>query len=214
MLTHAPFKISATCRLTAHAVVLNGQRVMQNECVEGANWLSEIYHQSHLDYPKFFKMDNLCKAGFLAAEYLLKNGDFDKENVKEDWGIRLMNRSSSLNDDVHYQHTIQDAENHFPSPALFVYTLANIVTGELCIRHKIGGESSFFVFEKFSAEQLFTLAAHGFMAVPTMNVLLCGWVECDIAGVPDVLLLLLERDVEGIEKNSGIERINNSYYLK
>ena len=142
----------------------------------------------------------------------MENISFDRENVKADWSIRLMNRSSSLNDDTHYQQTIQNPENHFPSPALFVYTLANIVTGELCIRHKIGGESSFFVFEEFSAEKLYTIATHGFLADPNMNVLICGWVEYGIADEPDILLLMLERDAEGIEKDTFIRKINDSYY--
>ena len=35
------------------------------------------------------------------------------------------------------------------SPALFVYTLPNIVIGEICIRHHFKGENAFFVFKQF-----------------------------------------------------------------
>ena len=42
-----------------------------------------------------------------------------------------------------FQETIQHADSYYPSPALFVYTLPNIVTGEIAIRNKYYGETSF-----------------------------------------------------------------------
>lgn len=106
--------------------------------------LSELYHSIAPDYPKFFKMDGLCKVGFLAAELLLR-GLSAKE--KDSIGICLCGRSGSMANDRKYQGTISDSENYYPSPALFVYTLANIVTGEIAIRHGIHGESSFYILD-------------------------------------------------------------------
>ena len=94
--------------------------------------LAQLYRNIGMSYPKFFKMDRLCKAGILGAEMLLKDYDFDHENVKADWGIVLMNSASSLDNDRRYQETIA-TDNYYPSPAVFVYTLANIVTGEIAI---------------------------------------------------------------------------------
>ena len=124
-------------------------------------------------------MDNLCKAGTLAAEILLRDVDFDRETVKPDWAVVLMNSASSLDDDRHYQTTIQDAENYYPSPAVFVYTLANIVTGEIAIRHKIGGESSFYVFPSFSEESEQRIIRQTFEANPELTHIICGWVDYD-----------------------------------
>jgi len=39
-------------------------------------------------------------------------------------------------------------KNFFPSPAVFVYTLPNIVTGEVAIKHKTYGETAFYALEK------------------------------------------------------------------
>ena len=36
------------------------------------SFLKEMYYKLDLDYPKFFKMDNLCKLGFIGAELLCK----------------------------------------------------------------------------------------------------------------------------------------------
>ena len=123
-------------------------------------------------------MDRLCKAGILGAEQLLKDYDFDHENVKTDWGIILMNAASSLDNDRHYQETIS-ADNYYPSPAVFVYTLANIVTGEIAIRHKIGGESSFYVMPSYDEPLMKELMAQAFTATPDLTHLICGWVNVD-----------------------------------
>ena len=140
-------------------------------------------------------MDNLCKAGTLAAELLLRDLDFDRETVKPDWAVVLMNSASSLDDDRHYQTTIQDADNYYPSPAVFVYTLANIVTGEIAIRHKIGGESSFYVVPSFSTELMEKTVTQCFAANPELTHIICGWTDYD-DGKCDVRMALFELRIE------------------
>jgi 3-oxoacyl-[acyl-carrier-protein] synthase-1 len=178
----------SSCHITNDNVTVNGETLItrKEQC---GNWLSDIYHAIGMQYPKFFKMDNLCKAGTLAAEILLRNVDFDREAVKPDWAVVLMNSASSLDDDRHYQTTIQDADNYYPSPAVFVYTLANIVTGEIAIRHKLGGESSFYVFTTFSEESVQQIVRQTFDANPEFTHILCGWVDYD-AGNCDVRMRL------------------------
>ncbi|MCR4827657.1 MAG: 3-oxoacyl-ACP synthase [Bacteroidales bacterium] len=178
----------SSCHITNDNVVADGETLItrREQC---GNWLSDIYHAIGMQYPKFFKMDNLCKAGTLAAEILLRNVDFDREAVKPDWAVVLMNSASSLDDDRHYQTTIQDADNYYPSPAVFVYTLANIVTGEIAIRHKLGGESSFYVFTTFSEESVQQIVRQTFDANPEFTHILCGWVDYD-AGNCDVRMRL------------------------
>lgn len=186
-------KCIATCQITNDGVVANGKTLVSRG--EGCeNWLADIYRAIGMQYPKFFKMDNLCKAGTLAAEILLQDVDFDRESVKPDWAVVLMNSASSLDDDRHYQTTIQDPDNYYPSPAVFVYTLANIVTGEIAIRHKIGGESSFYVFPSFSKETEKQLVRQTFEANPELTHLICGWVDYD-EGKCDVCMSLFEIDV-------------------
>ena len=140
--------------------------------------LSQLYRNIGMSYPKFFKMDRLCKAGILGAEMLLKDYDFDHENVKADWGIILMNSASSLDNDRRYQETIAE-DNYYPSPAVFVYTLANIVTGEIAIRHKIGGESSFYVMPEFDQNLMEEVIGQAFTANPELTHIICGWVDVD-----------------------------------
>ena len=170
--------VISQCDITDDAVVLNGQTIVSRN-TDSNTWLADIYRHIGMAYPKFFKMDNLCKAGTLAAELLLKDVDFDRETVKPDWAVVLMNSASSLDDDRHYQTTIQDADNYYPSPAVFVYTLANIITGEIAIRHQIGGESSFYVVPAFSPEQMDTMVSQCFSANPELTHIICGWADYD-----------------------------------
>ncbi|MBR0304141.1 MAG: 3-oxoacyl-ACP synthase [Bacteroidales bacterium] len=200
--------VISQCDITDDAVVLNGQTIISRNA-DSNTWLADIYRHIGMAYPKFFKMDNLCKAGTLAAELLLKDVDFDRETVKPDWAVVLMNSASSLDDDRHYQTTIQDADNYYPSPAVFVYTLANIITGEIAIRHKIGGESSFYVVPAFSPEQMDTMVSQCFSANPELTHIICGWADYD-EGKCEVKMQLLEKNVEthcSVYQNN--ERIEN-----
>ena len=176
-MTNNIFNILIEGEINATTAKVNGQTILQR--TDGAeDWFTQIYHTLGMQYPKFFKMDRLCKAGILGAELLLKDYDFDRENVKADWGIILMNSASSLDNDRHFQETIVP-DNYYPSPAVFVYTLANIVTGEIAIRHKTGGESSFYVMPSFDAKSMDTLVLQSFKANPELTHILCGWVNVD-----------------------------------
>jgi len=186
-----PISVISECQITNDNVVDNGQTLV-TRTAQCENWLADIYHAIGMQYSKFFKMDNLCKAGTLAAEILLRNIDIDRETVKPDWAVVLMNSASSLDDDRHYQTTIQDADNYYPSPAVFVYTLANIVTGEIAIRNKLGGESSFYVFPDFSQESAEQIVRQTFAANPELTHILCGWVDYD-EGKCDVRMKVIKR---------------------
>ena len=134
-----------------------------------AEELVELYRKEVGDYPKFFKMAPLARLGFVASEMLLK------ECPKADYGVLLFNRSSSMADDMAFQATIQSHSEWFPSPALFVYTLPNIVTGEIAIRNHFQTETNFMVLDSprtgIMAEQIALAAHHG----PQI----AGWCEVD-----------------------------------
>jgi 3-oxoacyl-(acyl-carrier-protein) synthase len=113
-----------------------------------------LYKELNCKYPKFYKMDKLCKLAFLGSELLLKNADLSSYQP-EDIAIVLSNGSSSSETDSEYQKTINDRDNYFPSPKIFVYTLANIMAGEIAIRNGFKGENAVFIEEKFNKEFLF-----------------------------------------------------------
>jgi len=137
--------------------------------------MTEFYRSLQVDYPKFFKMDGLSKLGFLASEMIFKNGE-NRFIPREDVAIICFNRSSSLEIDTQYQKTIRDNDNYFPSPSLFVYTLPNIVAGEIAIRNKFFSETFFYLCKNFDEKQMVGTIRNAFFDKTTTAVL-AAWVE-------------------------------------
>lgn len=161
--------------ITPNEVKVDGKVLNHNET--GGALLTELYRTCVGDYPKFFKMDTLCKLGFVASELLLQAEGAPRFEPREDRAVVFFNRSASLQADTAYQATIQDPENFFPSPAAFVYTLPNIVTGEIAIRNKYYGETSFFVLEDYDETIVARELQNAFLDPMTKSIL-GGWIDC------------------------------------
>ena len=143
------FTTTHTIRITPEEVILDQQKLWEGkeelgeqEGQEHHSLLTALYKQMIGNYPKFYKMDGLSRLGFVASEILLnaEKGETDKERA-----IIFFNHSSSIASDRNYKESINDKDNYFPSPSIFVYTLPNIVTGEIAIRNHFHGETSFFI---------------------------------------------------------------------
>lgn len=143
------FTTTHTIRITPEEVILDQRKIWERkeelgeqEGLEHHSLLTSLYKQMIGDYPKFYKMDGLSRLGFVASEILLnaEKGETDKERA-----IIFFNHSSSIASDRNYKESIKDKDNYFPSPSIFVYTLPNIVTGEIAIRNHFQGETSFFI---------------------------------------------------------------------
>lgn len=201
------FDIESYCRITNEKVVVNNELLMQKG--ESGDWLADIYHHIGMQYPKFFKMDRLCKVGTLAAELVLKDKTFDHETVKADWAVILMNSASSLDDDRQYQRpsatgrttTPAHPYSSIPSPTSSPERLPSATRS---------GESSFYVFEHFDGARMDELAARAFDDNPELNTLLCGWVDYDTDGC-DVLLCSFIRK-ESKESSENIAEYLNQLY--
>lgn len=201
-------KIISTCVISNHVVYKNEKSVFENKDVDPVNFLISVYKHLGINYPKFYKMDNLSKLGWLAAEILLKDNfnaaDYKPENI----GVVLANASSSLDTDIKYYETAKS----IASPALFVYTLPNIVIGEICIRHNFKGEHAFFIFDEFDA---------GFMEQYVGNLInnnilqccICGWVEV-LAHNFKAVLFLVEKGKPEVKHSFTKENINKIYKLE
>ena len=172
------------------AVKLNGMDLTHAE--QGNALLTELYRAQVGDYPKFFKMDTLSKLGFVASEMLLKDEGQERYVPRENRAVVLFNKTASLQADTNYQTTIQDPENFFPSPAAFVYTLPNIVTGEIAIRNKYFGETSFIVMESCDAQIMARQLMNAFQDPMTQSIL-GGWLDCNDENHFEARLFLIEK---------------------
>jgi hypothetical protein len=138
-------------------------------------------------------MDNLCKLGWLATEILIKNESLIKEFEPEEIGTVLTNANASLDTDLKYFETTKA----IASPALFVYTLPNIVAGEICIRNNFKGENAFFVFEKFNAAFLKAYVDDLFTS-KSIKLCICGWIDVLEENYKAVLYLVSTKKQEEV----------------
>lgn len=166
-----PLYILSNC-VIADGTVIKNNEVLHTDKEPGLqSFLIQLYKYLHADYPKFYKMDSLSKLGWLTSEILIKDEAAIKQYKPEEIGLLLTNANSSLEADVKYFQTID-----IPSPALFVYTLPNILNGEICIRNNFKGENACFIFETFNAAFIKQYVDDLF-ANNKLSLCICGWVD-------------------------------------
>lgn len=150
----------------------DGTVIFNSSETDFAPFIREAYKNLGENNMKFYKMDDLCKLGYVAAGHLLKGTDYQPEEI----GIILANASSSLDTDCKHQTLISKEGDKAASPAVFVYTLPNVVLGEICIRHKIKGENTFFVCPHYEPDSLEDYARI-VMAKGKLRACVIGWCE-------------------------------------
>ncbi len=151
-------------------VLANGKPVenLENDFSIVSKYLYKKYCKAYI---KFFKMDSLCKLGFLTTEMLLK--DFDTESIgKNEVALAIGNSNSTKDTDLKYYETIKTQ----PSPAIFVYTLPNILLGEICIRYGFKGQNLCYISEKFDENELYENIKI-LLNNSTTQYLISGWVD-------------------------------------
>ena len=200
--------ITSSCNISKHTVYKNGLPIFANAEADLNGFLLSLYQYLDLKYARFYKMDRLSKLSWLASEVLLK-GDFHPENyLPEKMGVVLANSNSSLDTDLIYTQSIHD----IPSPSVFVYTLPNIMIGEICIRNHYKGETALFVFDSFDAgfiEQY----VNNLMNSGILQVCICGWVDL-VENDYKAVLFLVEK---GEKKNRELfskESMNKIFQIE
>lgn len=138
---------------------------------------------------KFYKMSDMSKALYVAVAHLLNIESFD-ETEPSRRAIVLANKSASLDADIIHQEIINKHLPEGASPAAFVYTLANVAAGEICIRHKIQGDNTFFIENEDSG--LSYQYAKSLIERDRADAVICGWCEY-LKGKWNVNIKMLKR---------------------
>ena len=195
-------KIVAHSFVNALGLFSNGSKRIDFQGEE--NFLKKAYVELKLDYPKFHKMDNLSKLAFLATEMMKETISFPAEGQ----GMQLVfaNQSSSQQTDLKFIDSYENQAS--PSPSLFVYTLPNIVTGELCIRHKWYGENTFLILPTFQPEIFIEQCELSFSRANSLC--LCAWVDAKWQGNEECFLFLVDNSTGSIDP-AELHEIYKSY---
>jgi hypothetical protein len=144
---------------------------LYHETIESAE---QVYRLSGYAYPRFFKMDLLCKWAWLSSELLLSANDGMRYDglLPESIAVVLQTSHGCLTVDKQYLLTVSD----IPSPSLFVYTLPSVMLGEICIRHGFKGEQlcSLAAAPDFTSLQVYV---SDLLTNRGMHACLCGWID-------------------------------------
>lgn len=168
--------ITHKVRITEKTVDVDGSRIATQSV--GKSLLTELYKRFVGDYPRFYKMDILCRLGFIATELLLRAESAERFKERSDRAIILIGNSGSIVADKNYYQSISDSDDYFPSPERFVYTLPNIVTGEIAIRNHYRGETGFYYVGKKDYGCINQIISSSFSDPATQSVI-GGWINSD-----------------------------------
>lgn len=186
-------------KITPQQVLVDGEVVMQK--TEGTELLRHLYKTRVDNYPKYYKMDGLSRLGFLASELLLQaegpreyddQGRVKPQFGREDRAVVLFSDSGSVHTDVLFERTLTSPEGFYPSPSLFVCTLANIVAGEICIRNRYYGESAMYLLGGKDTDLMRQIVGLSMMDEAVRSAL-CGWVSYADDDRYEADMLLVER---------------------
>lgn len=180
ILTKKGVLIKSSVLIKKGKVTLNGAVVLEASTNQDfPAFIRATYKSLALDDRKFYKMDDLCKLGYMAAAYLLSEKGGVTGYEPGEVGMIFANASSSLDTDLKHQQIIDTLGDKEASPAVFVYTLPNVVMGELCIRYKIQGENTCFISDCYP-ESFIRNYAELVMEKQQLRACLIGW--CELLG--------------------------------
>ncbi len=134
-------RITRYCSTSRGQAYINGKPCLDKPEQGLDSLLQHLVAKYNVFHPRFGKMDRLCQLGFTVSEILIQGIELERKYGPYNIGIILNNSSSSLDTDIRYNDTVEK----IPSPALFIYTLPNILIAEICIRNNFKGEHHFFI---------------------------------------------------------------------
>ena len=178
-----------SCNIIDNQVKINDELIYSSKEHLIESFLKELYYKFEIKYPKFFKMDNLCKIGIIGTE-LIHRKSKSILNQKNKIGIILQNRSSSLDSDLKHQEGI---DNNDVSPAVFVYTLPNIVIGEISIKQNWQSEGVFFIDNQIDCE-LLSQYSNILLKEKRTVINLVGWIDV-LKNKSSLKLCLIDRQI-------------------
>jgi hypothetical protein len=164
--------ISSFVRIRNGAIARNSDIVFAKE--GGADYFFDAaYTNLQIQYHRFYKMDRLCKLAFLATEYLLGKTPITEKYSGGNTGVVVSTKNSSIDTDISFYKSMYEGS---PSPSAFVYTLPNVMLGEICIRNHIKGESACLVFDIFEPS-FNTFYADYLFGKKDIKALVVGWAD-------------------------------------
>ncbi len=129
-----------TVEISDGKISVDGNLVFESETSDFQVFIREAFKSRGESNLKFYKMDDFCKLGYVASAWAFDGLEYGEEEC----GLILSGRYGCLDTDIKHQEIIDAEGDASASPAVFVYTLPNVVAGEISIRHHVKGENTWF----------------------------------------------------------------------
>lgn len=182
-------------------VFLNGKKIANLNGLSALDATEYLYKQIPTVYPKFFKMDLLSRVAFVASElFSLLPHKLQQEKI----AVVLSTSSGCIEVDKKFEESRQE----FASPALFVYTLPNIMLGEICIRNGFKGEQTCTISPEIQSEWLMWHVQDLIVNRDT-QACLCGHVEATSKLIDVSMMWVLENSNQPDSLPFDLLHINN-----
>lgn len=155
-----------TVEISDGRISVDGNVVFASETSDFQTFIREAFKSRGESNLKFYKMDDFCKLGYVASAWAFDGLEYGEEEC----GLILSGKYGCLDTDIRHQEIIDAEGDSSASPAVFVYTLPNVLAGEISIRHHIKGENTWFWSDDSTMSDLRKYAE---LAVRSQNLKYC-----------------------------------------
>lgn len=155
-----------TVEISDGKIYVDGNLVFESEASDFQVFIREAFKSREESNLKFYKMDDFCKLGYVASAWAFDGLEYGEEEC----GLILSGRYGCLDTDIKHQEIIDAEGDSSASPAVFVYTLPNVVAGEISIRHHVKGENTWFWSED---ETMSDIREYAVLAAQSQNLKYC-----------------------------------------
>ena len=176
----------------------------------GAALVTEIFKKYLGDGQKFYKMDPYSRLAYLSCCMAAQGPDGPREQdpaqtasssvnreatvdiAPEETALVLFTREGSLLADRRHLGTFCREGEYYPSPAIFINTLPNVVLGEIALKNRIKGETTLVMLSERDETTIRTVL-EATLSFSSPRRLICGWVDCPAEDSFTADVRLLER---------------------
>ena len=169
----AEYETVRCVHITPDKLVLDGQTVPVES--SGSALISEIYKKYLADGGRFYKMDLYSRLAYVGTGLLARNSleGCDPEDI----ALFIFTQNGSILADRKHLSTFSDPEAFYPSPAIFINTLPNVVLGEIAVKNNIKGETTLVILPGRD-EAVMDRILQASLSATRPAAMICGWVDC------------------------------------
>lgn len=185
----ADYEVVKRLRITPDGLWMDEKAVpLENR---GLALVTEIFKKYLADGSRFFKMDLYSRLAYVGSSLLAK--DSLENTDPEDRALLIFTQNGSVLADRKHLSTFSDPESFFPSPAVFINTLPNVVLGEIAVKNDIKGETTLVLLPDRD-EAAMDRIIQATVSATRPAVTICGWVDCDAEDsfIADLKMLKLQ----------------------